>query len=71
MESYIVHFERHPGANNSSEPTGIVEDMKNRIQNSFSNTQELMLLLGQFDSREYPWHETPVRKERQTQGQNN
>ena len=62
MDSYIVHFDRRPGAKASSEPSGIVEDMKNRIQNSFNNTQELMLLLGQFDSREYPWQERPASK---------
>lgn len=62
MESYIVHFDRGPGTNESPEPTGMVEDMKNRDQNSFSNTQELMLLLGQFDSREYPWQEKTARR---------
>ncbi len=62
MDSYIVHFDRRPGAKASTEPSGIVEDMKNRIQNSFNNTQELMLLLGQFDSRNYPWQEKPARK---------
>ncbi len=62
MDSYIVHFDRHPGARASSEPCGIVEDMKNRIQNSFSNTQELMLLLGQFDSKNYPWQEKTAKK---------
>ncbi len=62
MESYVVHFDSHPYAKESSEPTGIVEDMQNRLQNSFTNIQELLLLLGQFDSREYPWQEKPVRK---------
>lgn len=62
MDSYIVHFDRRPGAKTSAEPSGIVEDMKNRIQNSFNNTQELMLLLGQFDSREYPWQEKTTSK---------
>lgn len=62
MESYVVHFDSPPDAIRSSEPTGIVEDMKNRMQNSFSNTQELMLLLGQFDTCDYPWRENPVSK---------
>ena len=62
MDSYIVHFDRRPGAKASTESSGIVEDMKNRIQNSFNNTQKLMLLLGQFDGREYPWQKKPARK---------
>jgi hypothetical protein len=59
MESYVVHFDRHPGAKATSEPSGIVEDMKNRIKNPFKNTQELLLLLGQFDRRSYPWQAGP------------
>lgn len=57
MDSYIVHFDRRPGATATSQATGIVEDMKNGIKNPFRNTQELLLLLGQFDCRNYPWQQ--------------
>lgn len=58
MESFMVHFDQPTNEHITSEPTGVVEDMKNRVRNSFSNTQELMLLLGQFDSKRYPWQRT-------------
>jgi len=57
MDSYIVHFDRGPGDTATTQPSGFVEDMKNGIKNPFRNTQELLLLLGQFDCRNYPWQQ--------------
>lgn len=68
MESYVVHFDRRPGTTATTEPCGIVEDMKNGIKNPFSNTQELLLLLGQFDRRAYPWQAGPGKNKPKTTG---